>query len=201
MQNHPSSQHKKFAQLLRQNNAVRFGNFTTKSGRPSRYFLNLGSLFSSDSLYQLSYLYAEKINETWGAHSGITNIFGPSYKGIPLAVMVSHILSNEFGFQDMSFSFNRKEKKDHGEQGLIVGNQYQQKQQVIIVEDVLTAGTSLKESLSLLQTKNIKPKGVVVGIDRQEKGTKDLLAKKEIEEDYKLKIISLLDVSTLFKII
>ena len=167
----------RFIELLLTSDVLRFGAFKTKSGRLSPYFFNAGNFDSGERLGLAAELYAERIAERFGAK--VDNLFGPAYKGIPLAVMTSFHLSRILG-RDISFTFNRKEAKDHGEGGHLVGRTYHGGENVVIVEDVITGGTSVNESMPLLAAHKVNVLGVVVGIDRQEKGTGDKRASREV---------------------
>lgn len=181
-----------FIELLLASDVVRFGEFKTKSGRLSPYFFNAGNFDSGHRLGRVSELYAERIAARFG--SKVDNLFGPAYKGIPLAVMTAFHLSRLLG-RDISFTFNRKEVKDHGEGGTLVGRSYHGGENVVIVEDVITGGTSINESMPLLAKCNVHVMGVVVGIDRQEKGTGDNAASREVHEKWGMPVESLTSVS------
>lgn len=152
----------KFIELAQQVNALSFGEFTLKSGRISPYFFNAGQFATGKSLWHLAECYADKILE-----SPITFdvIFGPAYKGIPLATAIAIILSQKTG-QDIAWAFNRKEAKDHGEGGSIVGSPIRGK--VLVVDDVITAGTAIKETMALLADSEGDISDVLVALDRQE---------------------------------
>ena len=180
--------------------ALRFGDFTTKSGRKTPYFINTGAYVKASQIRKLGEFYAQAINSAFG--SGVDNLFGPAYKGIPLAVTAS-IAMHTLYHQDVTYTFNRKEPKDHGEGGTLVGYNYASHPasdkpcQVVIIEDVTTAGTSIRESLPLISLPGIKPVGLVVSVDRMERGKGHRPALKEIEEDFGLKttaIVTLLDI-------
>ncbi len=167
---------KNYLELLLESGVVRFGEFKTKSGRLSPYFFNTGHLDSAYKLGRAAACYAELIAEKFPE---VTNLFGPAYKGIPLAVLTASVLSEKLK-RDITFTFNRKEVKDHGEGGSLVGHTYQGVEKVVVIEDVITGGTSFQETLPLLKSYGIKPIGLVVGIDRMEKGSGSLKAFDEI---------------------
>ncbi len=170
---------KDFIEFLVKSNALIFGDFTTKSGRKTPYFINTGRYQTGDQLVRLGWFYASAITEFFGA--GFTNLYGPAYKGIPLVVSASMALATA-GDHQVTISYNRKEAKDHGEKGVIIGHQYTPRDKVIIVEDVITAGTSIRESMALLQAQgNPDIIGVVVSVDRRERGAGDLSAIQEIK--------------------
>jgi orotate phosphoribosyltransferase len=160
-------QGKAFLKLLLSSEVLRFGSFKTKSGRLSPYFFNTGNFKSGLVLSAVASIYADVIIEKIGAQ--VDNLFGPAYKGIPLAVMTAHELAKKTG-KDVTFTFNRKEAKDHGEGGTLVGHAYTGREKVVVIEDVITGGTSFSETLPILKHYGIRPAGLIVGVDRQEKG-------------------------------
>lgn len=181
----------RYIELLLTSGVLRFGAFKTKSGRNSPYFFNTGHFDSGEKLGAAADLYADMIAEHFG--SRVDNLFGPAYKGIPLAVMTSFQLSQRLG-RDISFTFNRKEAKDHGEGGVLVGRSYQGGEKVVVVEDVITGGTSFNETLPLLKRAGVDVIGVVVGVDRQERGTGTASAFAEVRERYGVKSAALVTV-------
>lgn len=172
---------------------LRFGEFKTKSGRMSPYFFNTGRIDSGESLGEVAGYYADLIAERFG--SRVDNLFGPAYKGIPLAVMTSARLAAKLG-RDVSFTFNRKEAKDHGEGGSLVGRAYQGGEKVVVVEDVITGGTSFHETVPLLRRLGADVIGLVVGVDRQERGSKaGISAMREVGEQYGIPTASIITIS------
>lgn len=165
---------------------LRFGEFTLKSGRISPYFFNSGLFDTGASLAKLGRFYASALVAN---HIDFNMLFGPAYKGIPLASSCSIALADEHD-RDLPYSFNRKEAKDHGEGGTIVGAALQGK--VMIIDDVISAGTSVRESLDLINQANATPAGVVIALDRQELGKGDVSAIAEIEKNYNLPVISII---------
>lgn len=162
---------------------LRFGQFRTKAGRDSPYFFNAGLFNDGDSLGKLAQFYAS------AALSGgvvFDMLFGPAYKGIPLVAAISVALA-ERG-KNYPFAFNRKEAKDHGEGGLIVGAPL--KGRVMIVDDVISAGTSVRESVELIREAGAIPAGVLIALDRMERGQGDLSAVQEVERDYGIPVIA-----------
>ncbi len=158
----------RFIDLLAENDVIRFGEFTLKSGRKSPYFINAGQLRTGRAIAGVGRAYAERIRDA-GLSPDV--VFGPSYKGVPLAVATSIALSDED--RDVGFSFDRKEAKDHGEGGLFVGTQPESGQRVVLVDDVVTSGISIEQSVGLLRkAAAVKILGVVVAVDRQERGRK-----------------------------
>ncbi|MFZ5582413.1 MAG: orotate phosphoribosyltransferase [Pseudomonadota bacterium] len=162
---------------------LRFGEFKTKAGRLSPYFFNSGLFNDGDSLLRLSQFYAKAI-----AASGLEFdlLFGPAYKGIPLVSAVAVALAGQG--RNLPYSFNRKEAKDHGEGGTIVGAPLQGR--VLIVDDVISAGTSVRESVELIRAAGATPAGVVIALDRMERGTGELSAVQEVERDYGIPVVA-----------
>ncbi len=188
-----------FIRFMLSAGALRFGDFTTKSGRKTPYFINTGAYRTGAHLDQLGAFYARAIVEAHG--NEFDNLFGPAYKGIPLAVAGATSLFRNHGL-DITVTFNRKEAKDHGEGGLLVGFDYKNWTatapcRVLLIEDVTTAGTSVRESLPLIEAGGkAKAIGLVVSVDRMEKGAGERPALREIREDFGLKttaIVSVLD--------
>ena len=156
----------RFIDLLAENEVIRFGEFTLKSGRKSPYFINAGQLRTGRAIAGVGRAYAERIREA-GLLPDV--IFGPSYKGVPLAVATA-IAASEEG-RDVGFCFDRKEAKDHGEGGVFVGMQPSPGQNLVVVDDVITSGISIEHSVALLRkAAAVRILGVVVAVDRQEKG-------------------------------
>jgi orotate phosphoribosyltransferase len=164
-----------------------FGEFTLKSGRKSPYFFNAGLFNSGASLAQVGRSYAAAIAE---ANLDFDVLFGPAYKGIPLVSSTAIALSQDFGI-NKPYCFNRKEAKDHGEGGNIVGAKLAGK--VLIIDDVITAGTAIREVMGLIEEAGAEATGVVVALDRQEKGKGELSAIQEIETDYDMPVISIIN--------
>ncbi len=170
---------------------LRFGEFTLKSGRISPYFFNSGLFNSGGSLAKLGRFYARALVDS---QVEFDMLFGPAYKGIPLASTCSIALADEHQ-RDLPYSFNRKEAKDHGEGGIIVGSAL--KDRVMIIDDVISAGTSVTESIDLINRADASPAGVVIALDRQEIGKKDVSAIKEIEDNYNIPVISIIKLENL----
>ncbi|MDT8383567.1 MAG: orotate phosphoribosyltransferase [Gammaproteobacteria bacterium] len=164
---------------------LRFGEFTLKSGRVSPYFFNSGLFNTGASLARLGRFYAQAIIDSGLAFD---TIYGPAYKGIPLAASLAIALADQHG-RDVPYCFNRKEAKDHGEGGLIVGAEL--KGRVLIIDDVISAGTSVRESVEIIQAAGAQPAGVVIALDRQERGQGEVSAIQEVERDYGLKVASI----------
>ncbi|KAJ1643382.1 orotate phosphoribosyltransferase [Coemansia asiatica] len=185
---------REFIEFAISNGVLTFGEFTLKSGRVSPYFFNAGKFNSGSSLAKLGQYYAAAIN----AHKDSIKydvIFGPAYKGIPLSAATVIALANNSSL-DVSYSFNRKEKKDHGEGGSIVGAPL--KGNVLVVDDVITAGTAIRESMETISNEGAKLAGVVVAIDRQEKGRQsDQSAIQEIQSEYGSPVISVVNLDSI----
>ena len=160
---------------------LRFGEFKTKAGRLSPYFFNTGLFDDGDSLRKLGQFYAKAILESGLAFD---ILFGPAYKGIPLVASIAIALS-EAGC-NVPFAFNRKEAKDHGEGGTIVGAPLRGR--VLIVDDVISAGTSIRESVDIIRSNNAAPCGVMIALDRQERGTGTLSAVQEVEQSFDIPV-------------
>lgn len=178
---------REFLLYLHSRDALRFGEFKTKSGRLSPYFFNAAGLCHGTDLIRLGEAYAEAIESAFG--DGVDVIYGPAYKGIPLAVLTAAELSRRFG-RDIPYCCNRKEIKDHGEKGLFLGKIPESGDRVVLVDDVITAGTSVRETMDLFKgLEGVNPVGLVVSLDRQEKGLEsDLSAVQEIERDFGIKV-------------
>ena len=181
---------KQFLELALNAKVLEFGDFTLKSGRKSPYFFNAAKMLNGGYLHHLAECYKEAIID---ANIAFDCIYGPAYKGIFLGSIVSMILSKDGG--EYPLSFNRKEIKDHGEGGTIIGNN--PSGDVLIIDDVISAGTAAKESIETIRDLGANPKIMLVGLDRQEKGKSDLSAKKELETVFKMQMISIIDLDTL----
>jgi orotate phosphoribosyltransferase len=164
---------------------LRFGDFTLKSGRKSPYFFNTGLFDSGERLGRLGEFYAEALIAS-GQNPDI--LYGPAYKGIPLACATSIALAQKTG-KPVPFAFNRKEAKDHGEGGLIVGTAL--KGDVLILDDVITAGTSVRESVEIIRAAGARPMGVLIALDRQEKGQGERTAVEEVAHAFDLRVTSI----------
>ncbi len=180
-----------FMDLALSRDALRFGNFKLKSGRESPYFFNAGLFADGLATAALGRFYAAAI-----VHSGIEYdmIFGPAYKGIPLATALAVALAEHHG-RNMPYAFNRKEAKDHGEGGSIVGTPLRGR--VLIVDDVITAGTAVRESLSIIRAAGAQPVAVALALDRQERGQGTLSAVQEVETQEGLKCVSVVTLDEL----
>jgi len=165
--------------------ALKFGDFTTKSGRKTPFFVNTGFYRTGAQLRKLGQYYAKAIKGNFGLDFDV--LFGPAYKGIPLAVATTMAISEAYD-KDVKYCSNRKEVKDHGDTGILLGSPIEDGNRVIIIEDVTTAGTSIQETLPIIKAQgNVSPLGLVVSVDRMERGQGSKSALKEIEERYGLK--------------
>ena len=175
-----------FLTLALEHQALRFGEFTLKSGRVSPYFFNAGRFNDGAALARLGRCYAAAL-----AVSGLAfdMLFGPAYKGIPLVSACAIALAEQQG-RSLPWAFNRKEAKAHGEAGLIVGSPLQGR--VVIVDDVITAGTAIRESIEIIAAAGAQPVGVALALDRQERGQGALSAVQEVEAQFGLKCVSIL---------
>ncbi|MDP2433823.1 MAG: orotate phosphoribosyltransferase [Pseudomonadota bacterium] len=167
-----------------------FGEFKTKAGRLSPYFFNAGLFNDGASLKQLGEFYAKAINDSGIAFDGI---FGPAYKGIPLAASVAIAFAEEG--RNLPYSYNRKEAKDHGEGGSIVGAKLSGR--ILIVDDVISAGTSVRESVELIRAAGATPCGVAIALDRMERGQGSLSAVQEVSRDYGLPVLGIVNLNDL----
>ena len=170
---------------------LRFGEFTLKSGRVSPYFFNAGLFNSGYALAELGSCYAQTIIEN---DIDYDVLFGPAYKGIPLVAAIAYALSVNHDI-DKPYAFNRKEAKDHGEGGLIVGAELNGK--VLIVDDVITAGTAIREAVDIIQAEGAITSAVLIALDRQEKGQGELSAIQEVRHDYGIEVFSIITMADL----
>jgi len=175
-----------FIQFLLDAGVLKLGEFTLKSGRKSPYFFNAGLINTGEQIAQLARAYASTIHNSG---IGFDVLFGPAYKGIPLAATTAMALA-EFHQMDIPFAYNRKEAKDHGEGGLIVGADLKGK--VLIIDDVITAGTAIRESIQLIRAHGAEPAGVIVALDRMEKGQGARSAIQEVEAEFNIPVISII---------
>lgn len=164
---------------------LKFGEFTLKSGRQSPYFFNSGLFNTGRSLAQLGSFYAQAIMRS---NVEFDLIYGPAYKGIPLASALAIALANDYQ-KDLPYAFNRKEVKDHGEGGIIVGSPLQGK--VLIIDDVISAGTSVRESIDIISAQGAQPAAVIIALDRQEVGKGDKTAIQEVEQEFGIPVVSI----------
>ncbi len=173
-----------FIEFMIDCDVLKFGDFVTKSGRKTPFFVNTGFYRTGTQLRRLGQYYARAIKETFGMEFDV--LFGPAYKGIPLTVAASMAISEIYGV-DVRYCSNRKEVKDHGDKGILLGSPLGDGDKVVIIEDVTTAGTSIGETMPILKAQGqVKPLGLVVSVDRMERGKGDKGALQEIAEQYGL---------------
>ena len=183
---------KTFIELALQSHALEFGKFTLKSGRSSPYFFNAAKMLNGCDLFKLANCYVDAIEDS---SMEFDCLYGPAYKGIFLGSIVATVFSQRG--KPCPLSFNRKEVKDHGEGGNIIGAN--PVGNVMIIDDVLSAGTAARESIKILEDLYAIPKIFLVGLDRQEKGTGDLSAKEELEKDFGIHVSSIVDLEALIE--
>ena len=175
-----------------------FGEFTLKSGRKAPYFINCGNYKTGTQLAKLGEYYAECIHDN---NIPVETLFGPAYKGIPLAVSAVVALSNKFGI-DVSYCFDRKEVKDHGEGGMFVGKNLSNGEKVLIIDDVMTSGKALRETLPKLKAAaDVDVSGMVITVDRMEKGTSELSAVQEAKRDFGITVYSIVNIEDIIEAI
>lgn len=176
---------KEFIEFMVDCGVLKFGDFVTKSGRNTPFFINTGFYRTGTQLKKLGEYYAKAIKEAFGTDFDV--LFGPAYKGIPLSVAATMALSEEYN-KEIRYCSNRKEIKDHGDKGILLGGPIQDQDKIVIIEDVTTAGTSIEETMPILQAMgDVNALGLVVSVDRCERGKGEKSALVEIEEKYGLK--------------
>ncbi len=180
-----------FLEFVLDNEILRFSEFTLKSGRVSPYFFNAGLFNTGEKLAFLAKCYAAAIADS---NQQFEVLFGPAYKGIPLVSATAIALANNHGM-NKPYCFNRKEAKDHGEGGVIVGAELQGR--VLIIDDVITAGTAIREAVEILQSNNAELSGIAVAMDRQERGTGELSAIQEIEQTYQISVTNIINLQNI----
>ena len=185
------SYQREFIELALESEVLRFGEFTLKSARVSPYFFNAGLFNTGRSLARLGHYYADTIVES---ELKFDTLFGPAYKGIPLAASCSIALAEKHN-RNVPYCFNRKEAKSHGEGGDLVGSPLKGK--VLIIDDVITAGTAILESMDIIKAHGATAAGVVIALNRQERGKGDLSAIQEIEQTYQIPVISIVNLEHL----
>jgi orotate phosphoribosyltransferase len=174
-----------FIELTLEREVLRFGEFTLKSGRHSPYFFNMGRIDSGAALAQLGQAYAAALTRSGLA---VDMLFGPAYKGIALAAATAIALAGQHG-RDLPWAYNRKEAKAHGEGGSLVGAPLTGR--VLIVDDVMTAGTAVRESLALIRAHGAEPAGVLIALDRQERGQGERSAAQEVAADHGIPVVAI----------
>ncbi|MCH1926400.1 orotate phosphoribosyltransferase [Shewanella sp. C32] len=182
---------REFIEFALERNVLRFGEFTLKSGRKSPYFFNAGLFNTGRDLARLGRFYASALVDA-GIQYDV--LFGPAYKGIPIATTTAVALADHHDV-DTPYCFNRKEKKDHGEGGTLVGSELQGR--IMLVDDVITAGTAIRESMEIIQQAGATLAGVLIALDRQEKGKAELSAIQEVERDFGCEVVSIIKLADL----
>ena len=190
---------KEFIDFMVKSQVLRFGDFVTKSGRKTPYFVNTGNYKTGAQAAKLGEYYARNIQEHVGGR--IDALFGPAYKGIPLAVAAGISMYSLFD-RDINYCFNRKEVKDHGEGGSMVGYKLRDGDRVLIVEDVITAGTAIRETLPVLKAAaDIEIAGMVISVDRMEKGKGEKTAIQEVYEEFGIVTYPIVTVKEIIEIL
>lgn len=184
-----------FIEFALSRNVLKFGEFTLKSGRKSPYFFNAGLFNSGADLARLGEFYAAAIQ---ASAVDFDVVFGPAYKGIPIGTSVSVALFNRYDI-DKPVCFNRKEVKDHGEGGNLIGSPLQGK--ILLVDDVITAGTAIRESMELISANQAELAAVLIALNRKERGKGELSAIQEVERDYQCQVLSIIDLDDLMQFI
>ena len=181
-----------FIKFMVESDVLKFGSFTLKSGRQSPFFMNAGAYVTGYQLKKLGEYYAQAIHDNFGDDFDV--LFGPAYKGIPLAV-VTAIAYHELYGKEVKYCCDRKEAKDHGEGGVFVGYVPQAGEEVVITEDVITAGTAIRESMAILShLEGVKVAATFIMVDRKERGKGEKLAMEEVEEEFGFPVYSVVDV-------
>lgn len=192
-----------FIAFMARAGVLTFGDFTTKSGRKTPYFINTGNYKTGGQIARLGEFYAACIEEhtkTGELPADIAALFGPAYKGIPLAVSTAAALFR--AGRDVNYCFNRKEAKDHGEGGSMVGYKPKNGDKLLIIEDVITAGTAVRETLPILQAAaKVKVPGLIISVDRMERGQGELTAIEEIERDFGIRTFPIVTVRDILEIL
>ena len=184
---------REFIEFSLSKQVLRFGEFTLKSGRTSPYFFNAGLFNTGRDLARLGRFYAAALQDS---KIDYDLLFGPAYKGIPIATTTAVALADSYDI-DMPYCFNRKEAKTHGEGGSLVGSALEGK--VMLVDDVITAGTAIRESMEIIKAHGAELSGVLIALDRQEKGRAELSAIQEVERDFDTKVISIITLADLIR--
>lgn len=187
-----------FIKFMKECGVLTFGDFTLKSGRKAPYFVNTGNYKTGMQLAKLGEYYAECIKEN---NINADTLFGPAYKGIPLAVSCSIALFNKYNLE-LNYCFDRKETKDHGEGGLIVGKQLKDGEKVIIIEDVITAGTAIRQVVPILKNAaNVDIVAMIISVDRMEKGSSELSAVQEVKKEFGIEVYPIVTINDIINAI
>ena len=183
---------KEFIEFMVRSGVLTFGDFTTKSGRKTPFFINTGNYDNGAQMEKLGEYYATALNNE--LNNDFVGLYGPAYKGIPLCITTSVALNKIYG-KNVNFTFNRKEAKDHGEGGSLIGHKLQDNEKVVIVEDVITAGTAIRESLPVIKAAaDVDITAIIVSVDRMEKGTGNLSAIAQVEEDFGIRTFAIVTI-------
>lgn len=186
-----------FIEFMVRSNVLTFGDFTTKSGRKTPYFINTGNYATGEQLATLGRFYAEALQHAFLERIDV--LFGPAYKGIPLVTATAMTLATSFDRQ-VAFCFNRKEVKDHGEGGALIGHQLRENETVVIIEDVTTAGTSIRESIPLLRkAAPVKVIGLIISVDRMERGTTPRSALTQLRDEFGIRTIAIVNLAEIME--
>ena len=188
---------KDFIEFMLSCGVLRFGDFVTKSGRKTPFFINTGFYRTGGQMAKLGEFYAKAIQDNFGLDFDV--LFGPAYKGIPLSVAATMEISRLYG-RDIRYCSNRKEIKDHGEKGILLGSPISAGDKVVIIEDVTTAGTSIRETVPIIKAQGTDDiMGLVVSVDRMERGTGDVSALTEIENEFGIRTCSIVSMKDVIK--
>lgn len=180
-----------FIEFMVRSNVLTFGDFTTKSGRQTPFFINTGNYATGGQLARLGRFYAEALQQAFPERVDV--LFGPAYKGIPLVTATAMTLSSSFD-RPVAFCFNRKEVKDHGEGGSLIGHRLRDNETVVIIEDVTTAGTSIRESIPMLRkAAPVKVIGLIISVDRMERGTTPKSALAQLREEFDIRTVAIVN--------
>ncbi len=187
-----------FIKFMCESGVLIFGDFVTKSGRNTPYFVNTGNYNTGEQINKLGYFYAKCIQEN---NLDANILYGPAYKGIPLCVTVASSLYQDYN-KNVNYCFNRKEAKDHGEGGTIIGYSLKDGDELTVIEDVITAGTAIRESLTTLDVvAKVKIKSVIISVDRMEKGNNEKSAIQEVYEEFGIKVYPIVTINDIIEAI
>jgi orotate phosphoribosyltransferase len=190
---------KQFTEFMLSCNALKFGDFTLKSGRRSPFFMNAGAYVEGGQLHDIACYYAKAINDNFGLDFDV--LFGPAYKGIPLAVATAMAIHELYG-KEVRYCSNRKEVKDHGDTGILLGSKLKDGDRVIMIEDVTTSGKSMEETVPIVKAQaNVEIKGLIVSLNRNEKGKGNKTALAEISDLYSFKTAAIVSMPEVVEIL
>lgn len=190
---------KEFVEFMLSCEALKFGDFTLKSGRKSPFFMNAGAYVTGRQLHELATYYAKAIHDNFGLDFDV--LFGPAYKGIPLAVATTMAIYELYG-KEVRYCSNRKEIKDHGDTGILLGSKLKDGDRVVMIEDVTTSGKSMEETVPIVRSQaNVEIVGLIVSLDRNEKGKGNKTALKEVSELYNFKTSAIVSMKEVIEIL